>query len=127
VKVAHTWWSETTGIRLVHIEAVVLALVTVWLSALGLEFSYKAIGTSHFILFAIFVIAGIGVLAYSQPTLTAFAGVAFFGIFIAGGCGIVAFFDSPYPWWFHGALVLIGLAGAGLLYTERLEELLEAD
>lgn len=103
-----------------------IKMVTAWQSCsvtLGADcFPYKVVTAAFFLLL------GIAILSYRQAEMMCFVGTIFFGLFIAGFCGITTSFVSPYPWWQHASVVIIGIVGAGILWpralTEELEELL---
>jgi hypothetical protein len=122
------------------LELGVVSLVTLWLSFEALGYihgrldswgscvarsSIDCLSGKDFVLVLV-ILCGIPVLWRRQPALMTWVAATFFGGFVAGMCGIAASLVSPYPWWYHGVALLVGLVGATIVMpNHKLEYLLE--
>jgi hypothetical protein len=131
-----SWWEESWVI----IEMIVCALGTVWLSLSGLSYGATVVGTWQSctagsgvdctpwraVVLAAVVLVGVVILSCKQPTFMRFVGAMFFGLFLAGFCGIIGLFESVYPWWIHVSILIVGVVGASvLLPDDKFDEILE--
>ncbi len=133
--------SQVWKVPPLFVEGLVLMVVTLWLALLALEHLIEAYGVWKMctasgeascvpwltILFGILAAALVSIASYKKPTMMCFVGTIFFGLFVAGFCGIIGLFVSPFPAWMHIAAFAIGIVGATALNTESLEELLHVE
>lgn len=75
--------------------------------------------------YAVVVLVSIGILSYRQPMFMRFVGAMFFGLFLAGFCGIIGPMVSSYPWWVYASTFVVGTTGASILLPDdKLDEIL---
>ncbi len=133
---AATSWCEENWIV---IEMILCALGTVWFSLEALKYATSVVETwqtcssrgsigctpSKALGLAAGILAGVVILSYTQRTFMRFVGAMFFGLFLAGFCGIIGLFAVMYPWWVHVGALVVGSIGASILLPDdRLDEIL---
>jgi hypothetical protein len=130
-----SWWEENW----IVIEMILCALGTIWLSLEALKYGSAVVETwqscsrsggvnctpRNALGLGVGTLLGICILSYTQRAFMRFVGAMFFGVFLAGFCGIVGLFEMVYPWWVHASALVVGCIGASILLPDdKLDEIL---